>query len=82
MSDKPSLLNHLKEDGFAYKPEKKFPNGIDYQEYVVEVEGKETTVYIPLRECDAFETTLSRDVKLLDKSTLRDVLRQHRGLQV
>lgn len=81
MDKKPSLTEHLKKDHFSYKPEKQLPDGIQYQEYVVEVDSVDTTVYIPLRECEAFETTLSRDVKILDRATLRDVLRQHRGLK-
>lgn len=56
------------------------PKGIAYQEYIVEVGGQEKKVFVPLRECDAFENSLSK-IEELDEDELRNILRKHRGIK-
>ena len=76
-----SLLQQLNEEEHRIVEENPFPPGVDYQEYTLEVSGEESTVFIPLRECDAFEETLSTQTKYLDDEELRRILRKHRGIK-
>lgn len=76
-----SLLQQLNEKHDKVTEESPFPPGIKYQEYTLEIDGNDVQVFIPLRECEAFEETLSTQSKYLDGDTLRDVLRKHRGIK-
>lgn len=73
-----SLLKTLNEHRVEEKTT--LPKGINYQEYVIEVDKQEVTVFIPLRECKSFEETLY-DVERIDEDNLRDILRRHRGIK-
>lgn len=53
--------------------------GIQYQEYELDVGGQPRTVFIPVRECEKFETTLSL-CETIDNTILRQVLRDFRGI--
>jgi hypothetical protein len=55
--------------------------GIKYQQYEVEVEGKNVTVSIPLKESANFEQHLMSFTKGLTTEDLRLTLRQFRGIR-
>ena len=82
MGNKFSLIQQL-DTKFSSVGDQKpdLPEGIKYQEYTIECEGKDINVLIPLRECEAFETTLEKQYKYLDRESLRLLLRNHRGLR-
>lgn len=61
------------------KINKKEKSDIKYQQYVIEVSGKEVTVDIPLREVNNFEEELS-NIKDIDDKKLNIILRKYRGL--
>lgn len=82
MSNNFSLLQQLSEEHQNPKEVSPFPPGVDYQEYLIEIDKKEKSVFIPLRECTAFEQTLSTLPKYPDREDLRTVLRKHRGIVV
>ena len=79
MSSKFSLLKHLERSEEEKGP--LLPKGIKYREYIVETNEGEVTVYIPLRECQAFESKLIDSAKYVDKEDLRSLLRKHRGIK-
>ena len=76
-----SLLQQLTNERDKIVEKSPFPPGVKYQEYTLEVDRQEKTVFIPLRECEAFEQTLSTQTKYLDGETLREILRMHRGIK-
>jgi hypothetical protein len=55
------------------------PEGIRYQEYQIDPKDGTMTVFIPLREADAFEESLMEYSTLL-RSDVRTLLRKHRGI--
>ena len=76
-----SLLQQLTLEKDKVLEQSPLPPGIKYQEYTLEVNGEESTVFIPLRESAAFERTLSAQTKYLDGDALREILRKHRGIK-
>ena len=55
------------------------PEGIKYQRYEIVPKEGTMTVYIPMRECEAFEEALM-EYKVLLRSDVRSLLRTHRGI--
>lgn len=82
MGKKFSLLQQLDEAQTIPVKQSPFPKGVEYQEYELDVEGNDQTVFIPLKECDAFEAALSQQTKYLSRDDLRDILRNHRGIKL
>lgn len=72
-----SLIKQLQQGPSA--DEQRLPKGIEYQEYQVEPKDGTMTVFIPLREADAFEQSL-KEIDILLRSDVRDLLRKHRGI--
>ncbi len=82
MGTKFSLLKQLDEAHNNPDEKSPFPKGIEYQEYLLEVEGRDQPVFIPLRECAAFEASLSSQTKYLTSDDMREILRKHRGIRL
>ena len=80
MNSKFSLIEKLNSKQVEKPKRNPFPPGIEYQEYILEIKGVEQTVFIPLKECDEFEKSLTHKSSL-DDDDLRDLLRQHRGIR-
>ncbi len=55
------------------------PEGIKYQEYVVQPKDGDMTVFIPLREAEAFEVAVG-EIDTLLRADVRTLLRNHRGI--
>ena len=55
------------------------PKGIKYQEYEIEPKDGTMTVFIPLKEAEAFEQAL-QEINILLRSDVRNLLRAHRGI--
>jgi hypothetical protein len=72
-----SLIKQLQNPATEEKP--LLPRGIKYQEYVVEPQEGDMTVFIPLRETEAFEAAIKEEAVLL-RSDVRRLLRAHRGI--
>lgn len=72
-----SLIKQLQNPATEEKP--LLPRGIEYQEYVVEPREGSMTVFVPLRETEAFEEAIKGHAVLL-RSDVRDLLRTHRGI--
>lgn len=51
-----------------------------YQEYIIEVESKECSVYIPLRECENFENVINSKT-FIDNGQLTKLMREFRGIR-
>ncbi len=77
-----SLLKQLDEARTTPPESSPFPKGIEYQEYSLDVEGKDQTIFIPLRECSAFETALLQQTNSLTSDDICEILRVHRGIRV
>lgn len=77
-----SLLQQLEKNKHSSTKTSPFPKGVEYQEYVLEVEGQDQTIFIPLKETIAFETALSLQTKYISTDDLREILRTHRGIKV
>lgn len=73
-----SLIKQLKTPEETAEPSL-LPEGIRYQEYEVEHKDGSMTVFIPLRETEAFEQSLMEIDNLL-RTDIRDLLRTHRGI--
>jgi hypothetical protein len=69
-------LNAFEEDNPSPMAE-----GIKYQQYELDVDGKVQVVNIPLRESDAFEKTITETKEPLTRKTLKRILREHRGVR-
>lgn len=80
MNQKFSLIEKLNNPNLDRKEETPFPPGIEYQEYILEVKGREQAVFIPSKECSLFEKSLINRTSL-DEDDLRDILRKHRGIR-
>lgn len=76
-----SLLQQLSQEQNTIKEKNPFPPGVSYQEYVLEINGRDIEVFIPLRECETFEEDLSTQTKYLDDDELRKILRKYRGIR-
>jgi len=65
------------------KAEKQSPmaEGVDYQKYEVEVDGKVQIVNIPVREIDNFENAVTEQKNPLTRKSLKLILREHRGVR-
>jgi hypothetical protein len=72
-----SLIKQLQNPPTEEKP--RLPRGLDYQEYVVEPQEGNMTVFIPIRETEAFEEAIKEHTVLL-RSDVRRLLRAHRGI--
>jgi hypothetical protein len=55
-------------------------NKIKYQEYILEVDSKECSVYIPLRECDNFEYSMNH-LSSIKENDLIKLMREFRGIR-
>jgi len=55
--------------------------GVSYQQYELEVDGKVQVVNIPLKETDAFENTIVETKGSLTRPILKRILREHRGVR-
>ena len=55
------------------------PKGIEYQEQVVQPKEGSMTVFIPIREAEAFQTAIN-DIAVLMRADVRTLLRNHRGI--
>jgi len=55
--------------------------GIKYQQYELEVDGKVQVVNIPLRETESFEKTIIETEEPLTRKSLKKILREHRGVR-
>ncbi len=76
-----TLINNL--DAEHKKEAAKDPNApnITYQRYDLDIDGKEQGVLIPVRECENFETSLSK-MSYISNQKLKQVVREFRGLIV
>lgn len=72
-----ALIKQLQNPTKAEKP--LLPEGIRYQEYVIEPKDGKMTVFVPLRETEEFEKALQKQTVLL-RSDVRRLLRTHRGI--
>ena len=84
MSDKFSLMSEYTTQG---KETKKVSESADthehkvkYQEYILEVDSKERSVYIPIRECENFEIVLENTTNI-SSGQLKQLLRDFRGIR-
>jgi hypothetical protein len=77
------LLNQLNKKLSEDEDKKSSPlaEGIKYQQYEVEVNGKPTTVNIPLREAANFEARIVEHDGALTRKTLKVLLREFRGIR-
>ncbi len=55
-------------------------NPIKYQQYDLQLGTQTQRVWIPIRECEAFEQTLV-NIDDITIDTLQNVLRRHRGVK-
>ena len=62
-------------------PSSPMAEGISYQQYELEVDGKVQVVNIPLRETEAFEHTITESEGLLTRKMLKRILREYRGVR-
>lgn len=72
------LNKKLNEDPVDASP---LAEGIEYQEYELEVDGKSATVNIPLREASNFEARIVEFVEPLTRKTVKLLLREFRGIR-
>lgn len=72
-----SLIKQLQEQPETEKSV--LPKGIQYQEYDVQTKDGDMTVFIPLREAEAFEKSLSEQT-IVFRGDIRRLLRKHRGI--
>lgn len=85
MSDKFSLLSEYTDIGKAKKSSailkvEAAVHKVKYQEYLIEVESKECSIYIPIRECENFEQVLEHTTNI-DTYQLLKLLREFRGIR-
>jgi len=76
------LLNRLNKKlaDDATKKASPLAEGIEYQQYELEVDGKPFNVNIPLREAVNFEARIVEH-PILTRKTLRALLREFRGIR-
>jgi hypothetical protein len=85
MSDKFSLISEYTTQGKAIKKsnEAKVETAalkVKYQEYLIEIDSKECSVYIPIRECESFENVLEHSTNI-SAFQLKKLLREFRGIR-
>lgn len=51
-----------------------------YQEYIIEVDNKEISVYIPLRECKPFENIVE-NTDHITEAQIKQLMREFRGIR-
>ncbi len=73
-----SLINRLNTKDDTNSP---LAEGIQYQQYELEVDGKQQTVNIPLREAVNFEACVVNNDTPLTRKSLKIILRQFRGVR-
>lgn len=73
-----TLINQLQQPN-TEKDKPLLPEGVQYQEYVIEPKDGKMTVFIPLKEATAFEDAITKHTILL-RSDVRNLLRIHRGI--
>jgi len=57
------------------------PDGIEYQQYELHVEGNDRVVNIPVREALNFEKVVTEMTDPLTRNTLKQLLREFRGIR-
>ena len=57
------------------------PDGIEYQQYELLVDGNERIVNIPVREAENFEKVVTEMTDPLTRATLKQLLREFRGIR-
>jgi len=55
------------------------PKGIEYQEQTVQPKEGDMTVFIPIKEAEAFQNAIN-DIDVLLRADVRTLLRNHRGI--
>ncbi len=55
--------------------------GIQYQQYEVEVEGTLQLINIPAREIDNFEKAITENINPFTRKSLKVLLREYRGVR-
>lgn len=81
MDDKFPLLKQLTEMEQNLSTVTPLPKGIKYKEFTLSVGKDEIEVFIPVRETDAFEQTLSECSEHLKHEDVSELLRKHRGIR-
>ncbi len=56
-------------------------DGVPYQQYEIDVDGKVQLVNIPLRESENFETAITEHNKPLTRKSMKLFLREFRGVR-
>lgn len=74
-----SLIKQLDEDD--KEASRILPDGIEYQQYELHVEGNERVVNIPIREAERFEQAVTEMTESLNRTTLKQLLREFRGIR-
>ena len=74
-----SLIKQLDEDD--KNDGRILPDGIEYQQYELKVDGNERVVNIPIRECDEFEKVITEMSEPLNRKSLKLLLREFRGIR-
>ena len=74
-----SDFNLLSQLGNKVEPRREPQAKIQYQQYFIECEGKETAILVPLRECDLFEESMASYDGT--KQEFRALLRKHRAVR-
>jgi len=85
MSDKFSLISEYTTQGKADKKTEEakveaIALKVKYQEYLIEIDSKECSVYIPVRECKNFESILEHSTDI-SAFQLKKLLREFRGIR-
>lgn len=81
MQDKFPLIHQLQsEESVEFTKKAPTATNVKYKDFVVEVEGLQTLVKIPLREAEAFGRAIQKN-KYIGRDTLRQLLRTHRGIR-
>jgi len=86
MNDKFSLISEYTTKGKNKKrltektKESDDVHKVKYQEYIIEVDSSERSVYIPIRECDHFEKVLENTTDIT-AFQLKKLLREFRGIR-
>lgn len=76
-----SLIKQINEGKKEVVDDSPLAAGIQYQQYELEVEGKERVINIPLREADNFEQAVGELKQDIDSATLKQLLRDFRGIR-
>jgi len=85
MSDKFSLISEYTTQGKKQKQieiakVEAISLKVKYQEYLIEVDAKECSVYIPIRESESFERVLEH-TEVISSFQLKNLLREFRGIR-